>query len=202
MNELLTAYANGIFPMADPRTGQIGWFSPDPRAIIPLDLFHVPKNLARLVRQKKFVIRSNVEFEMVMRYCAKPRSKDNGSWMTDPLLAAYVELHQAGHAHSIEAWKDDKLVGGLYGVQLGGAFFGESMFSLPNRGGSNASKVCLVHLVRWMRHRGFNLLDTQFVNDHLLQFGVVEISRSTYLQRLRRAIRMDVAWGEFNIQDR
>lgn len=201
MYDLLTAYANAIFPMADPDTGEIHWYSPDPRAVIPLDTFHVPKNLARLIRQKKFVICCNSEFEQVMRYCAQPRSEDNGSWMVERLLAAYVELHQAGYAHSIEAWKDDQLVGGLYGVQLGGAFFGESMFSLPDRGGSNASKVCLVYLVRWMRHRGFRLLDTQFVNNHLLQFGVAEIPRAHYITQLQEAINMDVTWGNFACLD-
>lgn len=198
MLDLLTAYANAIFPMADPDTGEIHWYSPDPRGIIPLDLFHVPKNLSRLVRQGKFDIRSDSAFEQVMRHCAKPRSEINGSWMTEELLQEYLTLHEHGYAHSVEAWRDGRLVGGLYGVHLGGAFFGESMFSLPHLGGSNSSKVCMVHLVQWLKRRGFTLLDTQFVNDHLLQFGCVEIPRREYVKRLRDAIALEVTWGEFS----
>lgn len=201
MPDLLTAYANAIFPMADPDTDEIHWYSPDPRGIIPLDQFHVPKNLARAVRQNKFAIRSDTAFEQVIRHCAQPRSDDNGSWMTEPLMQAYLELHEHGFAHSIEAWLDDQLVGGLYGVHLGGAFFGESMFSRPDLGGSNASKICLVHLVRWLKHRGFTLLDTQFVNDHLLQFGCVEIPHYEYLRRLEHAIVQNVTWGEFQVDE-
>jgi leucyl/phenylalanyl-tRNA--protein transferase len=193
MIDLLNAYANGIFPMADPDTGEIHWYSPDPRGIIPLDAFHVPKNVGRLVRQRKFTIRSDTAFEQVMRQCAQPRSEDNGSWMTEELLAEYVELHHHGYAHSIEAWLDGELVGGLYGVHIGAAFFGESMFSQPDRG-SNASKVCLVHLVHHLRRQGFTLLDTQFVNDHLLQFGCIEISRHRYLALLQNAIKQMVNW--------
>jgi leucyl/phenylalanyl-tRNA---protein transferase len=195
MFDLLTAYANAIFPMGDPDTGEIHWYSPDPRGIIPLNQFHVPKNLHRVVRQSKFDIRSDTAFEQVMRHCAKPRSATNGSWMTEELLQQYLVLHENGYAHSVEAWRDDRLVGGLYGVQLGGAFFGESMFSLPAIGGSNASKVCLVHLVRWLKRQGFTLLDTQFANEHLLRFGCVEIPRTEYVKRLRDAVARDVTWG-------
>lgn len=197
MLDLLEAYAHGIFPMAEPETGEIYWYSPDPRGIIPLDGFHVPKNLRRLVRQGRFDIRCDTAFEQVIRQCTQPRSEMNGSWMTEELLQAYLQLHDRGYAHSIEAWLGGQLVGGLYGVHLRGAFFGESMFSLPAIGGSNSSKVCLVHLVRWLKHRGFTLLDTQFVNDHLLQFGCIEIARSQFNAQLEEALAREVTWGQF-----
>jgi leucyl/phenylalanyl-tRNA---protein transferase len=196
---LLACYARGIFPMADPHTGVVEYFSPHPRAIIPLDegAFHVPKNLAREVRRGRFEIRSDTAFQLVMRLCATPRSEDNLSWMNQRLLPAYTALFERGHAHSIEAWRGETLLGGLYGVHIGGFFAGESMFSRPELGGSNASKVCLVHLVRWLRARGFTLLDTQFTTEHLAQFGCVEIPRRTYLVRLREAIELPVTWGRF-----
>jgi leucyl/phenylalanyl-tRNA--protein transferase len=133
-----------------------------------------------------------------MRECATERSASNRSWMNERLLRSYVELHRRGHAHSIEAWLQDELVGGLYGVHIGGAFFGESMFSRPGRGGTNASKVCLVHLVRWLQKRGFSLLDTQFRTPHLAQFGCTEIPAREYRTTLANAVAAEVAWGEFN----
>jgi leucyl/phenylalanyl-tRNA---protein transferase len=198
---LLWAYAQGIFPMADPDTGRIDWYCPDPRGILPLDAFHVPKNLAREVRKAKFDIRFDTAFDQVMRSCAVDRSPLNQSWINDRLIRAYTDLHAMGHAHSVEAWLKGKLVGGLYGVSLGGAFFGESMFSRPARGGTNASKVCLVHLVNHLKHRGYVLLDTQFTNPHLEQFGCIEIPLDEYLQRLSRAIRLPVDWTAPNAQD-
>jgi len=187
----------GIFPMGDPDTGAIDWFSPDPRGIIPLDRFHVPRNLARAVRQGKFSIRADTAFEDVMRACSKPRSPEDATWISEPLIEVYVSLQEAGHAHSVEAWLDDQLVGGLYGVHIGAAFFGESMFTLPARGGTNASKVCMVHLVRWLRHQNFKLLDTQFTNRHLHQFGCVEIPRAAYLALLGDAVSRPTQWGRF-----
>jgi leucyl/phenylalanyl-tRNA--protein transferase len=195
---LLLAYRQGVFPMADPIDGAIDWLSPDPRGVIPLESFHAPVNLQREVRRGIFDIRCDSDFSQVIRACAQPRPGEPLSWINEPLIRAYVSLYHAGHAHSIEAWRDGAMVGGLYGVHIGAAFFGESMFSLPHLGGSNASKVCLVHLVRWLRLRGFTLLDTQFVNDHLLQFGCVEISRSAYLQQLAQAVARDVTWGDFS----
>lgn len=186
---LLHAYVNGIFPMADPETGVIEWFRPDPRGILPLDGVHVPRSLDRRVRSGRFTITADTEFETVVRACALPRSVENGSWMIEDLLQAYLELFERGFAHSLEAWRDGELVGGLYGVHVGGAFFGESMFSRPDAGGTDASKVCLVHLVQRLRHNGFTLLDTQFVNDHLEQFGCMEISAEDYDARLLQAIR-------------
>lgn len=191
---LLWTYANGVFPMADPHTNVIEWFSPDPRGILPLDRFHVPKNLAREVRKGRFDIRSDTAFEQVMRSCAVGRAIDNGSWINDRLIRAYCELHERGFAHTVEAWFHDRLVGGLYGVAIGGAFFGESMFTKPEHGGTNASKVCLVHLVRRLNARGYSLLDTQFTNPHLERFGCIEISRDEYLKRLQHAIKLPVTW--------
>jgi leucyl/phenylalanyl-tRNA---protein transferase len=191
---LLWAYGHGIFPMAEPDMGRIEWFSPDPRAIIPLDQFHVPRNLARDVRKNKFEICVDSDFEQVMRGCATDRNPFNRSWISDTIINAYCELHRLGFAHSVEAWLDSQLVGGLYGVHIGGAYFGESMFSRPDLGGSNSSKICLVHLVERLRQRGFILLDTQFSNEHMDQFGCVEISAVEYLKMLDQAIRLRVKW--------
>jgi leucyl/phenylalanyl-tRNA--protein transferase len=189
------AYRQGVFPMADSDRGRIEWFSPDPRGIIPLERFSTPRSLARVVRQGRFDVRTDTAFETVMRQCAGPRPDDAGTWIDDRLVAAYVELHTQGMAHSVEAWRDDTLVGGLYGVHIGGAFFGESMFIRPEAGGTNASKVCLVHLVERLRDRGFTLLDTQFWNEHLEQFGCVEIPRADYMGRLAAAVDQRVDWG-------
>lgn len=198
---LLAAYRRGWFPMADPLTGAIEWFNPDPRAIFPLappEAFHIPASLARLVRSDCLEIRCDTAFEAVMRACAVPRDTEDLTWIDQRMVDAYTALHAAGHAHSIEAWIDDRLVGGLYGVHIGAGFMGESMFCRPADGGSNASKVCLVHLVRWLRHRGFLLLDTQFSTDHLSQFGCIEIPRDDYFPLLAKAVARDVTWGDFS----
>lgn len=177
---LLNAYASGIFPMAM-QGGHLGWFSPDPRGIIPLDGgFHVPHGLKRALKKCPFEIRINTAFADVMRGCADRRE----TWIDDTIYKSYVRLHYLGQAHSVEAWRDGQLVGGLYGVALGGAFFGESMFSrVPE-----ASKVALVHLVDHLRSRGFVLLDTQWTTPHLRQFGASDIPRREYMARLRRAL--------------
>ncbi len=194
---LLGAYRRGWFPMADPITGEIEWFSPDPRAILPIATLRVPTSLGREVRRVRFDIRGDTAFETVMRSCAAPRNDDDLSWIDQRMIDAYVGLHWAGHAHSVEAWHGGSLVGGLYGVHIGAAFFGESMFTRPDLGGTNASKVCLVHLARWLRDRGFTLLDTQFRTEHLDQFGCIEIERARYLAMLADAIGRDVGWGDF-----
>lgn len=198
---LLTAYANGAFPMADPDTGRISYFQCDPRCIIPLDgRFHVPKSLARVVRSGRFEIRTDTSFERVMRACASDRDEDNRSWISDRIIAAYAKLHELGFAHSVEAWRpaaagcEPQLVGGLYGVSLGAAFFGESMFSRPEFGGRDSSKVCLVHLVATLRARGFTLLDSQYANDHILRFGAIEIEVDEYMQQLAAAITAERRW--------
>jgi leucyl/phenylalanyl-tRNA---protein transferase len=178
---LLSAYAQGAFPMGD-RDGSIGWYTADPRGIIPLETFHVPETLKALVRQQKFECRMDTSFEDVMRACAARRR--GGSWINDGLIAAYVRLFRMGYARSIEAWRKNELVGGLYGVALGAAFFGESMFHRAR----DASKVALVHLVNHLREKNFELLDTQAATPHLRQFGCIDISADDYLALLRKAI--------------
>jgi leucyl/phenylalanyl-tRNA--protein transferase len=163
--------------------GAIAWFSPDPRGVIPLETFHVPSRLARVVRRGTFEIRIDHDFERVIRACAD-RGDDDGTWISEDIVEAYVELARLGLAHSVEAWQDEQLAGGLYGVHLGGAFFGESMFHRV----TDASKVALVALVERLRARGFTLLDTQWITPHLEQFGAVEIPRAEYVRRLEDAI--------------
>ncbi len=166
--------------MAD-EFGNIHWFDPDPRAIIPLDeRFHVPKRLTRTVRHGTFEIRVDTAFRAVMEACA---ARDE-TWISDEFIAVYTELHRMGFAHSVESWLDGELVGGLYGVALRGLFAGESMFSHRR----DASKVALVHLVEQLRHNGFTLLDTQFITAHLAQFGAMEIPRGEYLLLLSDAM--------------
>jgi leucyl/phenylalanyl-tRNA--protein transferase len=178
---LLTAYSQGVFPMGDP-DGVIRWYTADPRGILPLEAFHVPGTLRQLVKQGRFEIRINHDFAAVMRACMVAR--DQGSWITEPLITSYTQLHQLGFAHSVEAWKDGELAGGLYGVSLGGAFFGESMFHHVR----DASKVALVHLVQRLNERGYELLDTQATTEHLRRFGAIDIPAKDYLQRLRKAL--------------
>ena len=185
---LLKAYVNGIFPMADPEIGVVEWFKPSLRGILPLDGLNVSASLDRRVRSGRFKITVDQCFEQVMRECAVPRSAENGSWMVEPLLLAYLELFERGFAHSIEAWRGGVLVGGLYGVHIGSAFFGESMFSRPALGGTDASKVCLVHLVERLRDSGFLLLDTQLVNDHIARLGGIEVDSAEYDRRLIEAV--------------
>jgi leucyl/phenylalanyl-tRNA---protein transferase len=184
---VLRAYREGVFPMALER-GEIGWFSPDPRGIIPLDGFHVPQRLARAIRRGQFDIRIDENFERVMRECAS--REDDGTWISEEIIACYVALHRQGRAHSVEAWQGSRLVGGLYGVHLGGAFFGESMFHRV----TDASKVALAALVERMRSHGFTLLDVQWVTPHLEQFGAVEISRAEYLRRLKTALQIQTTF--------
>jgi leucyl/phenylalanyl-tRNA--protein transferase len=188
---LVSAYSSGWFPMAVDR-GEIRWYSPDPRGVIPLDIFHVPSRLARVIRRGNFSIAVNREFERVMRACAEADRNDDdpGTWISEEIIESYVELHRLGLAHSVETWQEDRLVGGLYGVALGGAFFGESMFHHA----TDASKVALAALVERMRTRGFTLLDIQWVTPHLEQFGAVEISRGKYLQLLAQALPIEATF--------
>lgn len=182
---LLSAYAAGIFPMAeDFHSRSVAWIDPERRGILPLDAFHVPRSLRKTIRRGRHEIRVDTAFEQTIRACAAPMLARPQTWLNEELIGLYVELHRRGHAHSVETWVAGELVGGLYGLALGGAFFGESMFSrVPD-----ASKIALVDLVERLRRGGFVLLDTQFVTDHLQQFGAVEIDRATYRRRLRRAL--------------
>ena len=185
---LLSAYASGWFPMAV-SPGEIRWYSPDPRGIIPLDDFRVSSRLARALRTRAFEIRIDTSFRAVIEGCAARRDED-GNWIDAEIIDSYCALHEHGHAHSVETWKEGALVGGLYGVALGGAFFGESMFHRV----TDASKAALVALVERLRARNFTLLDTQWVTEHLLQFGAIEIPRRRYLRLLDQALSVDASF--------
>lgn len=188
---LCQAYCSGYFPMADSKTGEIGWYSPDPRTIFELEEFHIPHSLKLTLKKKLFEIRINKRFEEVMRACAQREE----TWISEEIIRSYVMLHQAGLAHSVETWKDGLLVGGLYGVAIRGAFFGESMFSRI----SDASKVALVHLVIRLKERGYSLLDTQFTTPHLQRFGAREIPRAEYLRRLEIALTITCSFAHEEI---
>ena len=177
---LLEAYRRGVFPMAD--EGQILWFSPEMRGIIPLDhRFHIPHGLAKTLKQSRFTTRRDTAFRDVMLGCAERPE----TWIDPTILESYCRLHELGHAHSVECWDEDGLQGGLYGVSLPGVFFGESMFSRK----TDASKVALVALVEWLRESGVTLLDTQWMTDHLRQFGGYELPRAAYHRALAIALR-------------
>ena len=187
---LLNAYANGYFPMAESRdTKTLHWYYPEKRGIIPLDDFHIPKSLAKFLKQNPFTYTLDTAFRDVITACAE---RDD-TWINNDIIELYCALHTMGYAQSVEVWIQDsktrnqKLVGGLYGVSLGKAFFGESMFSRA----ANASKAALVYLVNHLREGGYTLLDAQYVNDHLKQFGIIEISRADYLERLEEALHID-----------
>jgi len=196
---VLSAYCQGLFPMADSRDGEIGWYSPDPRAIQPfaqgdpLGSFKVRRSLAKRVRNGGFELTTDRCFADVIRACASvPRNDELGTWINPEIERLYTALHHHGFAHSVEAWHDGALVGGLYGVAIGAAFFGESMFSRR----PDASQVAYVWLIEHLRQRGYQLLDVQFVNPHLEQFGVVEVPREDYLALLREAIDRRMDWHD------
>lgn len=185
---LLRAYAHGLFPMADDAESEdLFWLDPPMRGVLPLDGFVIPRRLRRTVRRGRFELRFDTAFDEVMRACAAPAPDRPKTWINDRILALYTALHAIGHAHSVECWADGKLAGGLYGVALGGAFFGESMFSRA----TDASKVALVHLVAALREGGFTLLDTQFTTPHLARFGGREIPQADYKAQLARALARD-----------
>lgn len=188
---LLRAYATGIFPMSE-SADDPGLFFVEPRlrGVLPLDGFHVPRRLARTVRSGRFEMRMDTAFDEVVGLCAEPVADRPETWINARIRTLYGELFRMGHAHSVETWQDGALVGGLYGVSLQGAFFGESMFSRAN----DASKVALVHLVEHLRARGFTLLDTQFQTQHLARFGAIEVPRREYLTLLDRALAVDARW--------
>jgi len=188
---VLAAYARGLFPMAETRDDpHLYWVSPELRGVIPLHGFHVPRRLARTIKGGKYRITSDRAFVQVMRACAAPAPGREQSWINDEIVRLYTALAASGHAHSVECWQDGALVGGLYGVKLGGAFFGESMFSRA----TDASKVALAGLVANMNRGGFTLLDTQFLTAHLARFGAVEIPRERYLTLLEKALSHEAHW--------
>jgi len=173
--------------MAD-EDGAVYWYDPDPRAILPLESFHVSRSLKRTIRQARFEIRINSSFPAIIQACAEPDLDREETWISAEIIESYIMLHQLGYAHSVETWLDGELVGGLYGVAVNGMFAGESMFSTVR----DASKIALVHLVNHLRERGFILLDVQFMTDHLERFGAIEVSRAEYHEQLERAIMLPV----------
>jgi leucyl/phenylalanyl-tRNA---protein transferase len=182
--DLIYGYSNGIFPMADSEEGELYWYAPDPRAIIPLDTYRPSRSLRPVLNQRVFDVRVDTAFEQVMRGCAKPRPDSEGTWISEEIIAAYTDLFRLGYAHSVEAYYRDCLAGGLYGVSLGAAFFGESMFfNQPN-----ASKVAFHHLIQILNKQGYELLDTQFINDNVRRFGAIEIPREEYMRLLKKAL--------------
>jgi leucyl/phenylalanyl-tRNA--protein transferase len=204
---LLDAYRRGFFPMADeedgPWGGQLLWLSPEPRGIMPLteaEGFHIPRRLRETLRRCPFSLTTDAAFGDVIRGCAEPRSYEPKTWIDGRIIEMYTALHRQGHAHSIEVWRGPdaagprRLVGGLYGVRIGAAFFAESKFSRPAIGGTDASKVALVRTVGHLHALGFELMDVQFRNDHLDRFGCAEVPRAEYLRRLKAASARPVAW--------
>lgn len=184
--DVLAAYAMGLFPMAESRdSDEIWWFDPPQRGQLDIQALHIPNKLRKTVLKGPYEIRIDTAFAAVIDACGATRTAQTDTWINRPIRDLFVTLHQMGHTHSVEAWQDGQLVGGLYGLALGGAFCGESMFSHA----PNASKICLVHLCARLWKAGFSLLDTQYVNEHLRQFGVYEIDSVTYKQRLQRALR-------------
>ncbi len=207
VEQVLRHYAQGWFPMADDSTPQmlVRWVQPQSRALIPLDQrFVVPRSMRARVRSGRFRVTSDRAFDRVIRACARPRPRDSGEWLSEDIVGAFELLHRAGHAHSVEAWlapapgEPERLVGGLYGLAQGSVFSGESMFCRPELGGTDASKVCLVHLVAHLRRRGFTLLDAQLANAHTDQFGTYEVPRADYLSHLNAHRRDVVAWLPFD----
>jgi leucyl/phenylalanyl-tRNA--protein transferase len=184
---VLNAYAQGIFPMAD-HTGKIRWYAPDPRAILEHENLYISRSLRATLRKQTYQVSIDANFETVMRCCAE---RDE-TWINESFISTYTQLHYAGFAHSVEAWEGKQLVGGLYGVSLGGAFMGESMFSSA----TDASKICLVALVAHLKERGYVLHDVQFWTPHLASLGVTEIPRKEYERRLKKALQLECNWNE------
>jgi leucyl/phenylalanyl-tRNA---protein transferase len=188
---LLKAYASGVFPMAESALDpEVFWVRPETRGIIPLDAFHVPRSLAKTVRRGRFKVTIDRDFEGVIDGCAEASEERRNTWINGPIREAYVELHRRRHCHSVEAWWDGRLAGGLYGVTLGRAFFGESMFSRER----DASKVCLVRLVERLKECRFTLLDTQFTTEHLKRFGAIDVPRRRYEKLLEKALESEAVF--------
>lgn len=183
-NQLLYGYSQGIFPMAEPDTGEVYWYSPDPRAIVPIEDYKPPKSLRPVLNRGTFEVRIDEQFAEVMRQCAKPRYKGDETWISEEMVKAYSALNQMGYAHSVEAYQEGQLVGGLYGVSIGAAFFGESMFYTV----SNASKVAFHYLMQILQNQGYILLDSQYINDNMRRYGAMEIPKEQFLLMLKHAL--------------
>ena len=193
---LIEAYQRGIFPwpIVDGPLEVVTWWSPDPRAVLPLDQLYISRRLRRRIHSEKFAVTINRDFESVISACAEPRNDEPGTWITPTLTEAYLNLHRAGLAHSVEVWCRERLVGGVYGVSIGGCFAAESMFHRE----TDASKTALVYLVHRLRQRGFQLLDIQQSSAHMGRLGAVEIPRTAFLHRLRKAITLNVTFAQFD----
>ncbi|MBC7408527.1 MAG: leucyl/phenylalanyl-tRNA--protein transferase [Arcicella sp.] len=190
-DDLIYGYMNGIFPMAD-TDGTLYWYSPDPRAVIPITTYKTPKSLRPVINKKTFEVRINTNFENVMRNCAGARKGDSETWISEEIIEAYCELNKSGLAYSVETYIENRLVGGLYGVSIGGAFFGESMFyAVPD-----ASKVAFHYLMKILKHQEFELLDTQFINDNVKRFGAIEIPRGEYVKALKSSLEKPCLFTE------
>lgn len=184
---VLSAYLQGAFPMADPgQADQIYWYAPDPRGIMPIQDFHIPRRLRQTLNKNPFEVTFNRDFKGVIKACAAPRAVDAETWISAGLIDVYIELHHLGFAHSVEAYEGHELVGGLYGIAIGGLFAGESMFHKR----TDASKICLVYLMRRLQERRFTLCDIQFTTPHLEQFGATLIPREEYERRLQAALQL------------
>ncbi len=201
---LLAAYSQGLFPMAQGADNpEVHWYCPEMRGQLSISAMHIPRRLRKTVRQMKiggkpYDIRINTDFEGVMKACAIVTDSRSETWINTEILTAYCALHAKGYAHSIECWQEDKMVGGLYGIALGGAFFGESMFSTAR----DASKVALVHLVARLSQAGYQILDTQFTNDHLEQFGVYEVSHQDYMEKLELVLSLACRFDSTDMSER
>ncbi len=194
-DDLIYGYMNGIFPMAD-TDGTLYWYSPEPRAIIPIESYSSPKSLRPILNKKIFEVRINTDFETVMRNCAAPRKGDNETWISDEIVDAYCELHKMGLAYSVETYLDNNLVGGLYGVAMGAVFFGESMFyKVPD-----ASKVAFHYLIEILKAQKYELLDTQFINDNVRRFGAIEIPRADYIKMLKVSLEKRCHFTEADLE--
>ena len=184
IEDLIYGYKNGIFPMAEASSEEVFWYAPDPRAIIPIDTYKASKSLRPVLNKKTFELKIDSDFESTIKHCAKGRFLGDDTWISDQIIKVYCELHRVGIAHSVEAYLEGKLVGGLYGVAIGAVFFGESMFHLM----PNASKVAFNHLMEILKKQNYLLLDTQFMNDNVARYGAIEISKNQFMKKLRFAI--------------
>lgn len=185
VEDILRAYRHGFFPMADSREGTVSWCQPYQRAVVPLNTFRRPsRSLRRVIDKGRFTIKTNTVFEQVIRACALPRAAEKDTWISEEIIEVFVKLHRLGLAHSVESWLDGKLAGGLYGLSMGGAFFGESMFFFER----DASKVAFAWLVGYLRKKGFSLLDAQIMNPHLESLGAIEIPHEEYMAQLEQAL--------------
>jgi len=190
VEDILRAYRHGFFPMADSREGTVSWCQPYRRAVVPLESFRPSRSLRRIIDERRFTIKTNTAFEKVIRSCSLPRATEKETWISEEIIEVFIKLHRLGLAHSVESWLDDKLAGGLYGLSMGGAFFGESMFFFER----DASKVAFAWLVGYLRKKGYLLLDAQIMNSHLESLGAVEIPHEEYMAQLEIALTKKISF--------